>query len=84
MKYEPFVLEFTPAIIYTQDKPHGIGKLYINGERVRGLIDVKLEAHTRDGNVHFFNLSVDRAKTEIESIALEKYNITDNVIDFEV
>jgi hypothetical protein len=77
-----FELENTPAIIYTQDRPFGIGKLYINGERVFGLIDVKIEAHTKDDKVRPFAM-VERIETDTKLIIPEGFEraITDIVID---
>jgi hypothetical protein len=85
MKKEKFELDYTPSIVYTQDRQFGIGKLYINGERIRGLIDIKIDAHTQDANVRFYNMSVERIDTETELVKPEGFEnaITDTVVKFE-
>ncbi|MFA5323743.1 MAG: hypothetical protein WC373_13810 [Smithella sp.] len=54
-----FELDYTPAVAYIQDKPVGIGKLYLNGVQARGLIDIRISAHTRDEEMHFSTMKLE-------------------------
>jgi hypothetical protein len=47
MLNKKFELDYTPTVIYTQDNPEGIGKLYLNGVRAKGLIKIDLHGETR-------------------------------------
>ena len=63
MLNKKFELDYTPTVVYTQEKPYGIGKLYLNGVQARGLIDIQISAHTRDEEAHFSTM-----KLEIDSV----------------
>jgi len=63
--YIPFKLEYTPSIIYIQDKPDGIGQFYIDGKRITGLIDIEIKAETkRDMVTTPLRLKVKRVKKD--------------------
>jgi hypothetical protein len=59
MKNEKFELDYTPTVVYTMDKPDGIGKLYFNGKQIKGLIDIKMSAHTKCDTVTFATLKLE-------------------------
>jgi len=51
-------------IEYIQDKPFGIGKLFIDGNRVDRLIDIKIHAHTKEsGHAEPLEIEVVRSHT---------------------
>ena len=37
-----------PRLLFFNDEPTGSGKLFLNGVQRKGLIDVKIHAHTKD------------------------------------
>lgn len=49
---DPFELkmEKTPTLVYIQKENFGVGELYLNGKRVKGLQMVLIKASTKTGN----------------------------------
>lgn len=65
MNFNKFELNTTPEIIYTQDKADGIGKLYINGKRITGLIEIEIKAETKKDTItQPLKLKVKRVKKD--------------------
>ncbi|MFW9969298.1 MAG: hypothetical protein ACFFDF_03795 [Candidatus Odinarchaeota archaeon] len=63
MNFNRFEIETTPEIIYTQNKANGIGKLYINGKQITGLIEIEIKAETkRDTITSPLELKIKRVK----------------------
>jgi hypothetical protein len=71
MKLKKFELNTTPEIIYTQDKADGIGKLYINGKRITGLVEIEIKAETKRNTVTMpLRLKVKRIKKDKDDNAI--------------
>lgn len=74
MNYREFKLSTTPEIVYTQNKADGIGKLFINGKQITGLIEIEIKAETkRDTNTPPLKLEIKRVKkNELDNMIIPK------------
>jgi len=75
--YIPFNLDHTPSIIYIQNKPDGIGQLYIDGKRITGLIDIEIKAETKRDTV------TPQMKLKVKRVKKDEYDNTIIPIGFE-
>jgi hypothetical protein len=80
MLNKPFKLSKTPRIVYTLDKSYGIGQLYLNGKRIKGLIDIKISAHTRDDDVHFARIELEVEPKALADSIIEKTPLFDLIV----
>ncbi len=46
------VFDKTPKLIFVSRDGTGCGKVYINGERISGIQEVKIESKTNDATIH--------------------------------
>lgn len=58
------IIDGTPALLYLNEKGHGVGQIYRNGERLTGLIKVNIEAETDRFTTFDVKLNVTRNKPE--------------------
>ena len=60
-----------PRFLYFNENRYGCGALFLDGQRIKGLVDCEMQSHTREGKPS----SAYQLKFRVEKINPEKHTI---------